>query len=476
MSDVASGAHAAGPVASSGRGGLLVAVLVAVFVVPLSVSGTAVALTEIAADLGANPVGQQWALNGFNVTFAASTLAWGSLADRIGRWRSFQIGALIFVAASAASLLAPTYAVLDAARIVAGLGAGAIFSVGSALLSIVFIGSERARVFSFMGAAAGLSLAFGPTLSGLVTQAASWRCLFAIQGVLLVASAALMVVGRRAVLGEPRARSPFDWPAAVLFFGAMVCLVSALVLGSSETGITSAVVILLFLGIACLLALAARERRTPHPLLDLRVVARPRFLGVSLVVAVASFTFASFVTYAPSLLQAAYGFTPAGSGFFVMFMTVPTLIAPLVAGSLVARGIAPRAVLTASLGLMVLGASAVSIAAGSSTVLLAVLMVLLGAGFGLHAGLVDNEGLAVLPDRDTGMAAGWINTMRVGTEAIAVSLFGAAFVPALAGSDPVAAFRVIGLISVAVSLIIAVVSVVAMNRGESAHAQEPTAD
>ena len=445
MSDVASGAYAAGPVASSGRGGLLVAVLVAVFVVPLSVSGTAVALTEIAADLGANPVGQQWALNGFNVTFAASTLAWGSLADRIGRWRSFQIGALIFVAASA-------------------------------LLSIVFIGSERARVFSFMGAAAGLSLAFGPTLSGLVTQAASWRCLFAIQGVLLVASAALMVVGRRAVLGEPRARSPFDWPAAVLFFGAMVCLVSALVLGSSETGITSAVVILLFLGIACLLALAARERRTPHPLLDLRVVARPRFLGVSLVVAVASFTFASFVTYAPSLLQAAYGFTPAGSGFFVMFMTVPTLIAPLVAGSLVARGIAPRAVLTASLGLMVLGASAVSIAAGSSTVLLAVLMVLLGAGFGLHAGLVDNEGLAVLPDRDTGMAAGWINTMRVGTEAIAVSLFGAAFVPALAGSDPVAAFRVIGLISVAVSLIIAVVSVVAMNRGESAHAQEPTAD
>ena len=57
-----------------------------------------------------------------------------------------------------------------------------------------------------------------------------------------------------------------------------------------------------------------------------------------------------------------------------------------------------------------------------------------------------------------------------------MSLFGAAFVPALAGSDPVAAFRVIGLISAAVSLIIAVVSVVAMNRGGPVQAQEPTAD
>ncbi len=448
---------------------LLIAVLVAVFVVPLSVSGTAVALADIATDLGANPIGQQWALNGFNVTFAASTLAWGSLADRIGRWRSFQLGALIFIVASIASFAAPNYIVLDIARITAGLGAGAIFSVGSALLSIVFTGPERARMFSFMGAMAGLSLAFGPTLSGLVTQGLSWHFIFGVQGTLLIVSATLMLTSRNATRGEPKAQGAFDWPAAVLFFGVTASLVSALVFGSSGDWVTAVVLAPTAVGIACLSGLVIRERRVSHPLLSFRLIAQPRFLGVSLVVAVASFTFASFVTYTPSLLQATAGFTPAGSGVFVMFMTVPTLVAPLVAGSIVSRGVAPRTVLTVSLVLMVLGAAAVSLASELSTTILAPLMVFLGAGFGLHAGLVDNEGLAVAPDSDAGMAAGWINTMRVGTEAVAVSLFGAIFVPALARSDPATSFRGIGLVSAAISLVIALISAIAMNHhnGES---------
>lgn len=40
---------------------------------------------------------------------------------------------------------------------------------------------------------------------------------------------------------------------------------------------------------------------------------------------------------------------------------------------------------------------------------------------GMHAGLVDNDGLAAAPDQDAGMTAGWINTMRVAAEAIAAS-------------------------------------------------------
>ncbi len=449
-------------VSNGDRSRLLIAILIAVFVVPLSVSGTAVALADIAHDFGADPVGQQWALNGFNVTFAASTLAWGSLADRIGRWRSFQIGGLIFILASVLSFLASNYLMLDTSRILAGLGAGAIFSVGSALLSVVFTGPERARMFSFMGAMAGLSLAFGPTLSGVVTQTIGWRYIFAIQGSLLILSVALMLSSRRATRGEPRATSVFDWPAAVLFFGFTAALVTALVFGSSGQWLTVMVLVPVVFASLCLVGLFIRERNVEHPLLNMKLIVQPHFLGISLVVAVASFAFASFVTYTPSLVQASLAFTPAGSGLFVMFMTIPTLLAPLLAGVIVARGIAPRAVLTVSLVLMVLGSASVSLAAESSALFLAPLMVLLGAGFGLHAGLVDNEGLAAVPGSEAGMAAGWINTMRVGTEAIAVSLFGAVFVPALAQSGAATAFRMIGLISAGLSLIVSLVSITAM--------------
>lgn len=447
---------------------LLIAVLFAVFTVPLSVSGTAVALTDIASDLGNNPVGQQWALNGFNVTFAASTLVWGSLADRIGRWHSFLFGAFIFIVASLMSFLASSYLFLDAARILAGIGAGSIFSVGSALLSITFTGSERARVFSFMGAVAGLSLAFGPTLSGIVTQSLNWHYIFAIQGVLLIISSVFMLCCRKINRGEPKAEGKFDWPAAVFFFGLTSSLVSVLVFAPARGFLDPVVLILCAVSLLCLLLLILRERRVKNPLLNFHLISQARFLGVSLVVAVASFTFASFVTYTPSLIQVSLNFTPAGSGVFVMFMTVPTLIAPIVAGVIVARGFAPRTVLIASLAFMVVGATALSFIAGGAAFLLAPFMVLLGAGFGLHAGLVDNEGLAVVPDNDSGMAAGWINTMRVGTEAIAVSLFGSLFVPALAQGQAVTSFRTVGLISVAVALTIAIVSVISMGQGKKA--------
>ncbi|MCS4275612.1 MFS family permease [Mycetocola sp. BIGb0189] len=422
------------------RSRLAAAVLIAVFVVPLSVSGTAVALADIAAALGSDPVGQQWALNGFNITFAASTLAWGSLADRIGRWRSFILGGAIFIGASIVSFCAPDYLLLDAARILAGIGAGAVFSVGSALLS----------------------LASGPTLSGIVTQAVGWNHIFAIQGVLLILSVVIMLTCRNVTRSEPRAPGAFDWPAAVLFFGVIAALVSAFVAGSSGTWITPGTLIPVAIGVLCVLGLTLRERRVRVPLLDFRLIGRPRFLGVTLVVVVASFSFASCVTYVPSLVQAAWGLSPTESGLFVMFMTLPTLGVPLVAGFLVARGAAPRTVLAVAVVLMVLGSAAIAGLAGSPPGVLAAVMVVLGIGFGLHAGLVDNEALAVAPENNAGMAAGWINTIRVGSEAVAVSLFGAVFIPALARADSVTAFRSVGIAGAVIALVFGLVSIITM--------------
>lgn len=446
------------------KGVLLAAVLAAVFVVPLSVSGTAVALTGIAASLGESAVGQQWALNGFNVTFAASTLVWGSLADRMGRWISFQLGAFLFIAGSVVSVLATSYLMLDAARALAGLGAGAVFSVGSALLSVVYSGEGRTRAFALLGAMAGLALAFGPTLCGVVAQVLSWRAIFAIQSGVLIASLLLMLATRGLLRGEPRTTSPFDGPAAILFFVSTGALVAALVSGSGVGWLSVRASGLALVAVLAFAGLLWRERHTGHPLLDLALIRHPRFLGVTLVVAVASFTFAAVVTYVPALVQAIYGLSPAGSGAFAMFMTIPTLAMPLIAGALVARAIPGWRVLTASLILMVAGIPLVAAGALVSVWILAPAMVLLGAGFGLHAGLVDNEGLSAAPDDASGMAAGWINTMRVGTEAIAVSLFGAVFIPALPTDNAAGAFSAITLVNSVVAIVLAIVSIRSMRR------------
>lgn len=400
----------AGPMGYGGRQvGLVGAVLLAVFAVPLSVSGAAVGLPAIAASFGDSAPGQQWALNGFAYAFAASTLAWGAAADRIGRWVCFQLGVLVFIAGSVASALAGGYLLLDAARLFAGLGAGAVFSTGSAALSVAMTGRARSRAFALLGAVAGLSLAVGPAVCGFVTQVVSWRGVFALQAVLLVAASLAMLTGRGPWVAR-RARVPFDRAAA-----------SAL-------------------------------------------AQNPGFLGAALVVAVASFTFAAVVTYLPVFAQAALGLAPAGAGAFVMLLTVPTLVAPLLAGALVGRGVpVQRVLLLASAG-MVAGSVLAAAGAVASLWVLAPALVLLGVGFGLHAGLADNAGLSAAPDDHAALAAGWINTVRVGTEAIAVSVFGSLFVPALVGGAPAPAFAAAALVCAAVALVLAIAAGRALGR------------
>src|SRR6185503_13366654 len=100
---------------------------------------------------------------------------------------------------------------------------------------------------------------------------------------------------------------------------------------------------------------AWRESTAPSPLLSLRTLRNKRFSGMTLVVAVSSFTFTNAVAYLPVFFQGAYDSSPGASGAFLMFLTMPVLISPLIAGRLAARGTAVDTILIWSIALMVVG-------------------------------------------------------------------------------------------------------------------------
>lgn len=86
--------------------GLLAIILLAIFVVPSSISGTAVALPAIGLDIHAPLTSLQWVVNAFNLTFACFTLSWGAVADNFGRKTCFSLGAVLYALASLLSALA----------------------------------------------------------------------------------------------------------------------------------------------------------------------------------------------------------------------------------------------------------------------------------------------------------------------------------------------------------------------------------
>jgi MFS family permease len=403
---------------------LLSIILLAIFVVPSSISGTALALPAIGIDIQAPLTSLQWVVNAFNLAFACFTLAWGALADRLGRKRCFVIGSALYVVASLLSALAVNALVLDVARGLAGIGAAAIFSCGIAILSTHFEGAARLRAFALFGTVAGLGVSLGPTLSGLLLDSVGWRAIFWAHTITLV----LVLLGSPLIprdTAQAKATSRFDIVGSGLFILALLALMVAIVQGS-QWGWSNGVLALVAASAVLLALFTWQERRYALPMLDLSLLGNGPFVGLALVTVAASFGFVTLLTYLPSYLSGVLKLAATHAGLAMLLLTAPMLICPILAGKWVARGVSATGILKASLLALLLGVVSLAIISHPGVPLwqLAVPLLLVGIGMGLSAGLVDGLALQTVPEQKAGMAAGLLNTFRLGSEAIAVALYG----------------------------------------------------
>ena len=82
------------------------------FLVTMDLTIVNVALPSIRRELHASVAGLQWAIDGYTVVVASCLMLSGSLADRYGRRRTFQLGLAVFSLGSLLCSLAPTTSAL----------------------------------------------------------------------------------------------------------------------------------------------------------------------------------------------------------------------------------------------------------------------------------------------------------------------------------------------------------------------------
>src|SRR4051812_32636131 len=113
----------------------LLAASIATFMLLLDITVVNTALPSIRKDLGGSFADLQWVVDAYTLALASVVLMAGSLADRIGRRRTFVAGLGIFSVASAAIALSPTTEFLIAARAVQGIGGAIMFALSLALIA-----------------------------------------------------------------------------------------------------------------------------------------------------------------------------------------------------------------------------------------------------------------------------------------------------------------------------------------------------
>jgi EmrB/QacA subfamily drug resistance transporter len=358
---------------------------------------------------------RQWVVTAYTLAFGGLLLLGGRIADYVGRKRIFVIGLLGFAAASAVGGLAVDSAMLFGARALQGMFAALMAPAALSLLTVTFTDpEERAKAFGVYGAIAGGGLAIGLILGGILTEFASWRwCLLVNVPIGVITSvAAFRVVHESKAEGDTH----YDLPGAITVTAGLTSLVYGMTkAGTDGWGSTTALAFLIAAAVL-LVVFVLIERRTPHPLLPLRVVTERNRAGAfltSLIIGAALFGLFLFLTY---YLQGTRHYSALRSGFAFLPLSVG-IVASAAGASFLLTRLPPRVIMTAGTILTGLGLLWFT-QIGVHTSYVAHILpseILMSMGLGLVFVPISSVGLFGIDDRDAGVASALVNaTQQVG--------------------------------------------------------------
>jgi EmrB/QacA subfamily drug resistance transporter len=404
----------------------LAAVVIATFMLLLDITVVNTALPKLEQSLHASFTDLQWVIDAYSLALATIVLTAGSLADRLGRKRSFLAGLAVFSAASLACALAPSAGFLIGARAVQGIGGSIMFALSLALVAQEFpSGRERGTAMAVYGATIGVAVATGPLVGGALTQSLGWQSVFYLNvpiGLAAIAITAAQVAESR----DPNAARA-DWPGVVTFTAALFMLVFALLRGNASGWGSAPILALLAGAVALLGAFVAIERSSSHPMLPLELFANRAFTGVQIAAfAISASLFALFL-YLTLYLQQFLGNSPLGAGERYLPLTLATFVVAGASSVWISR-IPARAQIGAGLSLAGLGMILMSgLSTDDAWTALLPGFIVAGVGVGVVNTVIADVALSVVPKERSGMAAGINDTFRQVGIAVGVAAWGALF-------------------------------------------------
>jgi len=322
--------------------------LIAAFVAILNETTMGIAIPHLNADLGIEPSLGQWLTSAFMLTMAVVIPVTGFMLQRFTTRGVFLTATSLFTLGTLVCLVAPGFAVLLLGRIVQASGTAIMMPLLMTTVMTVIPSHSRGRIMGRAGIVMALAPAVGPTASGLILDALSWRWLF---GLILPIAVAALLIGARWMLnlGEPQHKH-IDVASIVLSalgFGGLVFGLSQLG-GEHQTeamfgpaavaGLLAAAVVSLGLFVWRQLVLQRRD----DALMDLRVFRSVNFTMAVAVMAVLALAMFGSLTLLPLYLQNVLGLTATESGLVVLPGSVLMgVLGPIVGRIYDARGPRP---------------------------------------------------------------------------------------------------------------------------------------
>jgi MFS family permease len=424
----------------------------------LDASITLIAMPAIFRGIHLDPLDPQnsfyllWMILGFLVVSSVLIVSLGRLGDMFGRVRIYNLGFVIYTAASLVLTIdwltgraGATFLIVF--RIVQGIGAACLLANSAAIITDAFPPNQRGMALGINNIVGVSGMFVGLILGGLLAPI-SWRMVFLISvpvGLFGTVWAYLKLEER----SHPR-RTSIDWAGNMTFaLGLILVMISVTYgirpYGHSATGWGSPrVIALLGAGAACLVAFALVERRVANPMFRL-----PLFR-------IRAFTFGTLSTFLSAvargglmfiliiwlqgiwLPQHGYDFTqtPLWAGIYMVPLILGMLVAGPTSGYLSdrfgARWFATAGMLGAALSFLLLTLLPIDF----PYPMFALVLALNGVSMGLFASPNRAAVMNSLPPGDRGVGGAMNQTFQNSAQVLSIGIFFTLMVIGLASTLP----------------------------------------
>ncbi len=385
-----------------------------------------VAVPDMSRVFGLGQERAQWLSAGFMAAMTLSMLTTPWLLERFGYRHTYTGAVLLLMVGGMCGGLSRWFELVLAMRVVEGLAAGVLQPIPAIIVMRGFSSGEQGRAMGIFGFGVVLAPAIGPSVGGVLVEWFGWRSIFFL--VVPFCIAAALLARRFLPVGVPgggevnRHGAKLDWLGLALVSVVVLSLLNGMVeLHGAHTGIGAALLAVAAVGVV---GFIVHQRRSPAPLMELRLFAHRSFAMGSVVAFVYGMALFGSTYLVPVFMQLALHLPPSTAGAVMLpagialALTIPLvgrLVDKLPVSPLVATGVL---LLAASFLLMMTVGTATALA----WIVLWTVIGRIGLGFVLPS--LNLGSMRGLPDDLISQGASTINFMRQLGGAVGISLVG----------------------------------------------------
>ncbi|MGH1492621.1 MAG: MFS transporter [Acidimicrobiales bacterium] len=385
----------------------------------LAMSLSFLTLPSVAEEFDVTLKAVGWVVITESLLIAALLLPMGGLADSFGRKKVLAVGTAVMGTGAALTGLAPSFALVIAARVVMAIGSTLFQSVSTGMLIAAFPPEERGVAMGSQTAAVATGSAAAPLFGGVALQVLDWDTLFLLLAIPVGLSLLVIrvLIDDDLVEPEPDAQQTdggrrFDRVGAALSALAIAAMVLTVNNPFDQPWLSSTVLASAALSVCLVAAFVRWELSVERPMLELRLFAISVFRK-AVTIRVLGFTAsAAYALMLPIYLLTVREVSAAMAGLVISILPMGMGISASVTGRIYDR-VGPRAPSVLGLTLQVGTTTAFAFSDESTPLLLiGVFAFLSGAGMALWNVSNNSAMMGAIPPASLAVGGAFSNVTR----------------------------------------------------------------